>query len=180
LIRQNLPAFALVLGLGLLEARSGLTLRADLQRWRDASEVYPVHPGVTLRALTGFDIFGHQQLALPGKSRHFAVFVLHAKEFDGDMAFWSGIAASVAARPGIALVGVCDSEVCADAVRRRAAPAPFLILDDLGWAAIQYIRSADQEGDALLVNPKSAVEEIIPWKANLPAASVENAILRAQ
>ncbi|HWG36752.1 MAG TPA: hypothetical protein VN690_03455 [Terriglobales bacterium] len=164
--------------LGFLGVRTSVALRADVLRIGDAAASYSVRKGVMLRALTGYDVFGREQLALPGAYRHFVVFAVRAAEFDHDTAFWATVRSYLRDRAEIELFGICDSPACAAAVR-QAKPLPFLVLGDAGWSAIQYIHSADRDGDALLVGSKSAIEEAIPWRTNISAMAAANELRRS-
>lgn len=163
MIRQQLPWLALTAALAFLGFRASVALHSDLLQLQDARAVYAASKGAKLRALTGFDVYGREQLALPGARRYFAVFAIRAPSFDHDIEFWTDVASRLAARPEVSFVGICDSEACASRAR-QAGPMLFAVLGDAGWDAIQYTRSADEAGDALLVDAKSAVEETIPWR----------------
>jgi len=130
---------------------------------------------VTMRAVAGVDVSGHFVGPLSADdSERIAAFLLRGNRIGDDLTFWREVATLLPPAAHIRLVGYCDGESCAEAVR-KLAPLDFPVIEYGEISDSQALINADL-ANALLVLSAPSHSQRHAWRvgSKTPAVLVRN------
>lgn len=100
------------------------------------------------------------------------VFLLHGASIKADLKFWRSMEAALPVDSALRLVGYCNNDTCAEAVRREAPVADFPVIAYGEIVSSQALVNADGDGNAILRNASHLETRYVAWR--VPGKSPED------
>lgn len=126
---------------------------------------------------SGIDIYGKQVVASSLGAKRNIVFLLRNESLQNDLNYWSHVKTLLDSNKEIGLVGYCDSQLCAESMRKGPSLA-FPVLAFGEAASIQAVANADANGEAILKKVGTPSQSKISWRGaeNYPQRVAQEAI----
>jgi hypothetical protein len=111
---------------------------------------FPVSP----RSIVGYDREGQKIAMLPLGFKRLALFVIHGKQFQGDIDLWNR-AARQNHSSEIEFVGVCDDPICVQSLTKDPGQAHFASVLFGDYYAMRTILKADAHGQIIVLDRRT-------------------------
>lgn len=119
-----------------------------------------------LRTEGGIDVYGNLVQHLPPpKVKRTIVFLLRGVHVRADLEFWSNVKSLLPRDSGFRLVGYCDGDACANAVKGEARRPDFPVIEYGEIGDGQAMVEADAEGDAYILSEEWFQSRRIGWRS---------------
>lgn len=119
-----------------------------------------------LRTEVGIDVYGNLVQHLPPpKVKRTIVFLLRGVHAPADLEFWRNVESLLPSNSGFRLVGYCDGDACANAIKGEAHRPDFPVIAYGEIGGGQAMFDADAEGDAFILSEEWFQPRRIRWRA---------------
>jgi hypothetical protein len=127
----------------------------------------------------GIDILGRPVYPIfASGTKRTIIFLLRSASVKKDLDFWRQVESLLAKNTGPRLVGYCDGDECAEAVRHDARPTDFPVVAYGEITSTQALVNADAEGSAILRNGSLMGPKRLAWRAQgkTPQSVIQEAL----
>jgi hypothetical protein len=119
-----------------------------------------------LRTEGGIDVYGNLVRHLPPpKAKRTIVFLLRGGQVRADLEFWRNVESLLPKDTGFRLVGYCDGDACANAVKGEALQPDFPVIAYGEIGAGQAMVEADAQGEAFILSEEWFQPRRLGWRS---------------
>lgn len=127
----------------------------------------------------GIDVWGKPVYPLPAaQAKRTIIFLLRGASIAADLDFWRNVESLLPKNAGLHLVGYCDGNNCADAVRRDAKPPGFPVIAYGEVIGSQALVNVDANGNSILMSEQWLQSKRVKWRepTRTPLSVVQEAL----
>lgn len=125
------------------------------------------------QSIRGLDAFGHLVTKhIPTGTNHAVVFVVRRDNYQRDISYWEEVAALVANKSHVWLLGFCNGLAC-NAETHSAGTPSFALVAYGEVEGLETAHRADNSGDLIIADQRGAITSLYPWRARTPTATAD-------